>query len=221
MRIRNMGLSIGLLCILMSTGGPALGAPEGEAKAAQVSFATYLDALSRKDGAAAAGVVTSATLEHYGTMRVAALEAAAKEVRRLGVVDQLFVLILRAQIEPKDLQRMSAPQLFAEAVQRGWIDASAVARASLGKIDVRGNLAVAKMVSEGQELPFDWQFVREKGVWKNDLLHVLRFVQSVITQHLKVSRKDEGQFVREAAEGVVGRKLPPTIWDPPGFAGRG
>jgi uncharacterized protein len=218
MRRRSLGFSLVLLGIAITIAGPARAAPDGEAKA---SFATYLDALSRKDGTAAAGVVTAGTLDHYGKMRLAALEAPAKDVRRLGVLDQVFVLMLRAQIDPKDLQRWSAPQLFAEAVQRGWIDASAVARASLGKIAVRGNLAVARMISEGQELPFEWHFAKEKGAWKNDLLHVFRFLQGVITQHLKASGKEETQFVREAVEGAVGRKLPAAIWDPPGAAARG
>jgi hypothetical protein len=219
MNKRKVRFWIGLLGVWMAIAGPVWGA-EDEAKAARGAFEAYLDALSRKNGRAAAGAITSDTLEHYEKLRVAALGARAEEVRRLGLMDQVFLLILRAEVEPKELRRWSAPELFAESVQRGWMDPSAVARASLGKVAVRGNLAAAKMTADGQELPFEWRFEREKGVWKNDLLHVLRFVQAVITQQVKASGKDENQFVREAVEGALGRKVPPTLWDPPASSAR-
>jgi hypothetical protein len=187
-----------------------------DAKATRAAFDKYLDALKRKAGLAAADAVTAETLEYYEKVRISALQSPARDVRTMATADQILILLVRAKVEPKDVQRWNGRQLFAEAIKRGWTEASSFQGASLGTVVVQNDRAVAKLKLNGADLPLEWHFERQDGVWKNDLMPLLRLLQSTLTQQLEGSSADGTQVVHEAVEEVAGRKLPSSIWDPPG-----
>lgn len=213
---RTACLSLGALCALQLFGTAARSAGADVPAAA---FKGYQEALATKDGAAVAAAVTAGTLGYYEKMRVAALEAPAKDVRGLGVMDQIMVITLRAKVEPRDLRRWNASDLLAEAVRRGFMGPSVDPSVSLGKVAVRGPLGVAKVSLAGKTLPFDWHFHQEGGAWKNDLLPFFSFSEAALAKQLKTSGKNITEYVHAVAEAGAGRELPSRIWDPPTFNG--
>lgn len=213
-------LSLGAVFALQMLATDARSAAGADAPAAAAAFKGYLDALAAKDGAAVAAVVTDGTLSYYERMRIAALEAPAKDVRALGVMDQIMVIILRAKVEPRDLRRWNATELLSETVRRGFMGASIDARVSLGKVAVRGPAALAKVSLSGKTLPFVWHFQRERGAWKNDLVPFIKFSESALRKQLQTTGTNVTEYVHAVAEGGAGRQLPPRIWEPPTFEGQ-
>jgi hypothetical protein len=189
--------------------------PEPPTKAARAAFDAYVDALATKNGPAAVKLVTAGTLDYYEKMRVAALQAPAKVVKEMGLTDQIMVVVLRVQMKPEELRALNGEKLFVEAVKRGWIDSSMIAHADLGKLAVRGDVGSGRLTKDGQDLGFDWTLERQGGVWKNDLVHAVQFINVVMKQQLKAAGIDQNQLVLTSAEALAGHKLSASIWDPP------
>lgn len=195
----------------------AWSAQEADSKAALAALKNYIDSLSTKDGQTASKLVSAGSLAFYEKMRVAALEAPAKEVREMTFTRLIFVLLLRIYLEPQQLRDMDGRQLFATAVQRGWIEASLVARASIGKVSVRGDFAVAKLAFDEKNVT-DWTLVRENGAWKNDLLPIMKLADLTVAQQLKAVGKQPTDLAQDSIEALIGKKMPASAWDPPGAA---
>jgi hypothetical protein len=210
------GAAIASLLVLCAG---AARAGEPPTKPARAAFEAYVDALSTKNGAAAAKVVTTSTFDYYERMRVAALEAPAKTVKQMGPADQIMVLALRLQLKPEQLRRMKSKDVFVEAINRGWIDSNMVARASLARLAVRGDVATGVLMKDDQDLHVEWHLTRENGQWKNDLFYLVQLVNMMLSTQSKVAGLDLNQLLQTGVESLVGRKLTPADWDPPASAG--
>src|SRR5262245_18944612 len=81
-------------------------------------FDRYRQALLNEDGRQAVKLVSQSTLDHYEHMRKLALYARAKEVRELGLLGQMFVLLIRHQLTAEELCAMTGAELFVLAIER-------------------------------------------------------------------------------------------------------
>jgi hypothetical protein len=209
--------------ILLVAAALALGSPDGgavpkatspERAAIQSAFKAYQAALLEKNGGRCAALVDSATITYYQRMRDLAVTGRAAEIRKLGLLDKVMIVRVRHQVPLAELKGMDGRGMFAYAVSQGWIG-DKVAKAQIGAIDVNGDLASGAFMVDGQPTPTRIGLRFERGAWRIDVLSLFPAATFLFRQRQKESGMSEDYFVLAAVGALVGKPVPPTIWDPP------
>lgn len=169
-------LTAGLLTVALVAQlapGPVLGdtTPQAEQDIA-TAMASWTAAVVDKHGAELAPLVDSQSLAYYLRIKELALTGAPAEVASLAETDQLQVMFFRLMIEEPRLEKMTAPQLLAFAVDNGFIGMELRRSDTLGQIQLTGDRASGRLYKFGREDRPDryrQYFVREQGIWRVSL----------------------------------------------------
>jgi hypothetical protein len=216
--IRNTINHLALVAFFVSTSHLALSAQgsQSEGELIRQAFLTYKAAILQHQGQSAVPLVNRATLQYYAQMKAIALEGQEKEVRQLTPVNKTMVLILRHRVPVGDLRGMTSEELFIHAVNQGWIGKNSVLDSDIGELRVFGNDASAEYVKGGKPTPLKYRFTKEDGKWKIDLTAVMPMADQAMSMLIKKADLDEDTFIISIIESVSGKKVLPTIWQPPG-----
>lgn len=170
----------------------------------------YIDALRRHDGAAGVRAVSRGTRDHYARMRDLALTAPEAQVRALPLMDRAAVLMYRHRVPPAVLRTLEGDSAFAYTIRDGWVDQTAPREPpAIEELWGKGDRAV---VQGG--LAAGVEFVREDGVWRWDMVPVLRTSGEQFTRQLPAGMTED-DFVYLVLRHATGRAADPTtIWKP-------
>jgi hypothetical protein len=191
-------------------------ASESEEKQIRVAFLTYKGAILEQQGQSAVLVVNRATLQYYAQMKTLALEGHENEVRQLTPMNKLMVLSLRHRVSVDDLRAMTPQEMFIHAVNQGWIGKNSVLDSDIGQLQVFGNDASGEYVRGGKPTPLKFRLTKEEGNWKIDLTALTPPADQAISLLIKKEGLDEDAFIVGLVESVSGKKVSPSIWQPPG-----
>ncbi|SOD50386.1 hypothetical protein [Pseudoxanthomonas wuyuanensis] len=200
-----------LLCTLSAA---AWSAPADE-EAVRAAFQAYKTAVLDRQGVNAADRVTSGTLDAYQRYRELALNGDRATLQALPITDRLQVLIIRHRVPTGQLHAMNGRAVFIYAVDRGWIGRESVVRTSIGEVSVDGDTATAGMRMGQAETPMNFEFQRQQGQWRFDLMPVIRMSESVFAQMAEQHRISENQLVMNLVGAVSGQPVDDSIWDAP------
>jgi hypothetical protein len=189
---------------------------QSELELIRQAFLTYKAAILQQQGQSAVPLVNRATLQYYERMKALALEGQEKEVRRLTPVNKVMVLILRHRVPVDDLRGMTPEEVFIHGVNQGWIGKDSVLDTDIGQPQVFGNDASAEYVKRGKPTPLKFRFTKEDGKWKLDLTALTPIADQAMTMLIKKEGLDEDTFIINIIESISGKKVLPTIWQPPG-----
>ena len=160
---------IKLLILLLLLARPAF-ADAGPAEA----FARYVAALQARDGAAAAALVTAASLAREETLRDLALTAPPDAVAALPMADRIAVLRLRHEFTAEELRPLAGADLLGLAVAEEWTSPKPLAVLTVTGAAVAGDTATLRVERGGEVVPVRLVLRREQGAWKLDLVDLAR-----------------------------------------------
>lgn len=178
------------------------------------SFQNYKSAILDQKGEIATGLVTKRTVDEYQNYVDWALSGDRKTLESLSFINRFQVFLLKHRIPVETLKKLDGRSAFAYAVDRDWIGKNGTIRTTLGKVDVAGNRATAEVLIGGQTAPNRFQFTKENGVWKFDLIQVMRDTDQALKAVARQKGKSEQEFMFSLIETVSGRKVEDTIWTP-------
>jgi hypothetical protein len=112
------------------------------------------------------------------------------------------------------LKKLDGQSAFAYAVDRDWIGKNGVIRTTLGKVDVANNRATAEVLIGGRLAPNRFQFSKESGRWKFDLVQTLRDADQALKATARQLGTTEEKFMFSLIETTSGKKVDKTIWIP-------
>jgi hypothetical protein len=138
------------------------------------AFTAYRQALLAKDGDTAVQHLASTVYGFYDQARRDAVTAAENNVRGQTVAAQLTVFTLRGSLDPNLLRSATPQELVAAAIDAGLVGEQGIQNTQLGEVAVVGDTASAPVLSTGQPSGIRFDFVREEGAWKLDLLPLLQ-----------------------------------------------
>jgi hypothetical protein len=176
------------------------------------TFDRYKDALKERDGEAAAGLISTETLDYYEEMRQVAARAGPAEIRKHSLMNRLLITRMRIGIHLPALRSMTGREVFALGVKEGWSDAENTSRQEFGEIDVVGDFANA---AQTNGVPTSYDFHREQGQWKLDLTAVIASANFAFKQAARESGQSENQFLFTLLESATGRSVTKAIWRKP------
>ncbi|APU16368.1 MULTISPECIES: hypothetical protein [Actinoalloteichus] len=186
--------------------GPASTAPsaptavqvrDGATADVQEAFDIYTEAALARDGERATAVLASPVHRFYDEARHLALSATADELHGLSPTTQITVYVFRAEVDPELLRSGSVTELLTEAFVRGLIGEQAIDSAELGSIEVDGDTASAEVFSDGEEIPYRFQFLREDEVWKVDIGPIVEIADETFTMMAEQQDIPVEQFVED------------------------
>lgn len=179
------------------------------------AYLSYKEAILQQQGQSAVLLVNRATLQYYGRMKSLALKGQEKEVRLLSPMNKIMVLSLRHRIPVDVLRAMTPEEVFAHAVNQGWIGKDSVLDSDIGQLRVFGNDASAEYVKGGKPTPLKYRFTKEDEKWRIDLTALMPVGDQAMSMLIKKEGLDEDTFIISLIESVSGEKVSPSIWQPP------
>lgn len=210
-RLRSLVLIVGVLVSVL----PAHAQPADQAETIRAVFAGYRTALLARDGESAVNLLSQSTIDYYGEMQQLALYGSRETVQSLSLVNQMQVLLLRLRLEPARLKGMSPRQLMVHAVDQGWIGENSVLKTRIGPVSVEGRVAIANAIVDGQTSALTFRFVNEAKGWHLDLVPTVQASNAALQLAAKQRGVSELDFISLLVESAVGRKVGPSVWQPP------
>jgi len=198
-------------------------APEGtntspEAAAVVAAWDGYKEALVDRDGDAAAAIVTPETLSLYDEWRLLALHSTADDLHERAAPARLSALLFRQQVEADRLAEMDGRQLFAAAVDGGWVGSDIPAEVRVTRID--GDQAYVNLIQNGRALPVELPLVRRvEDDWKVDIARLVEITEpqitAVVAQLAQQRGTDEDAALLYIVQSTTGEAASDELWTPP------
>lgn len=173
-------------------------------------FESYREALSGKDGARAAELVSDRTLSYYGNMKQAALHMPADSARKLALQDRLLLLFLRQRLSAEELRERTGREIFVRAVDEGWIGNAQTLE--LYGAHIGEDFAQLEVYDRDGTL-YPLECFKERGEWKLDLMFVSKLAGKGLSQQIGGEQEDERLLT--LVEAASGQKTTADIWEPP------
>ncbi|HYR08969.1 MAG TPA: hypothetical protein VEQ60_14405 [Longimicrobium sp.] len=184
---------------------PPLTGPDAEAVRDVVR--QYQAAIQRRDGAAAARLVSRDTRAYYGRIRDLAVSATEEQVRAAPLMDRITILLYRHRTPPAELRALAADQAFAHTISAGWVTATEGEELASGS-EVFGEGDRAILRYDG-----DTHFVREDGAWRWDMMPLIQAANAEMEEGM-ASREEQDEFAMFVLKQSDGRDPSPDIWQP-------
>lgn len=184
-------------------------------------FNRYKAALLSGDGATAARLVDSETLQYFEEIKGLALDGAEDAVRERPFVDRLLIVTMRHQLPAAELQDMDLEGLLKHAIDAGWIGKQSIMGLGIGEVTVDGDQATAVAVtptqSTGTETSSElrYRFVRDQGEWRFGFRSLVESINQMIAQITKQMGTDQDALIFVLVEQLSGRKVLPEVWSLP------
>lgn len=172
-------------------------------------------AIVARDADAALLRVSSASLEHWATLRELALRGTLDEVEALPPGPRLAVLGVR-HLAPVWLLRDGSPRdLATHAVRAGLADQRAVDRLDLADVAVLDRTrALAQIYAAGFPSGLRIGFVREDEAWRLDLESTLLGVGRIVSQVARTTGLPESRVILNLLEATTGEPVREAVWSP-------
>ena len=186
-----------------------------DAEAVRETFERYRRALVEEDGDAAAGLVSTNTLEAYQRFRDLALTGSAAAVNEVSMVERMQVLLLRHRIEADALESMSGRDAFTHAVDQAWVGSGGIDRLQVHRVSVRGDQATANVGMGRAPSPDLFHFRKEDGAWRFDLMPSLSSAEGALEQMAAARGVEENEFLLGMIGAMSGEPATEALFEPP------
>lgn len=204
-----------VVLIFVSCFGILAQGPQSDEALIRQVFLNYKEAILQQRGETAVSLVNRATLQYYARMKYVALEGEEREVRRLSPMNKIMVVSLRHRVPVESLRAMTPEQLFTHAVEQGWIGKNSVLDSDIRQVQTFRNDASAEHVKGGTPTKLKYRFTKEDGKWKLDLTALTPVADRAMSMLIQKEGVDEDTFIVSLVESVSGKKVSPSIWQPP------
>lgn len=177
-------------------------------------FNRYKKAVLNDRGEEALKCIDQKTRQYYSENIWLIKKGPKDELKKLTLLDQLSILLMRHKASKAEILPMNGDDLFVYGVKNGMIDKNSTAGLQLGTIAVEGDFAQSKIVVKGREAPFGYDFYRENGEWKIDLTSALSVAASAFQSLPAQQNVTENEFLMTLLENAVGKEPDDSVWEP-------
>ena len=188
----------------------------GAEKQVEQTFYTMLRALRKYESGTVLALADQATWSYFSDLKNLALTADREVIEKLKPIDRFQVLALRHIKDRQELTDMTEEGLFKQAVLQGWFFVGYKPEVRIDYIDIMpgGNEAMADIIVNSIIPDERLEFVKEKGLWKMNLLQLLPRQEEKILATLHQKGQSEEEFFWNFLQQETGRAPSPDIWEP-------
>ncbi|MET0298171.1 MAG: hypothetical protein ABW036_00375, partial [Flavitalea sp.] len=154
------------------------------------------------------------TIDYYSRVLELAKTADSAELSSLPILDKFMVLTVKHRTPKEDILRYDGKGLLVYAIKSGMVGKSSVVNNTLGKIDVKGDSALAQLIVSSKPTPLHFTFHKESGNWKVDLTSIFPASSEAFKKVVAQSGKSDAEFFIELLTNLTGTEPGPGIWHP-------
>jgi len=202
------------LLILVCIGLTSSFGQKKDKKLVQETFDGYKNAILEEKGETAATFVDSKTIQYYSDILEKTKSADSTTVSDMGIIDRLMVFSIRYRTPKAQILSFDGKKLLIYAIQEGMIEKNSIQNLTIGKIDIDKKVATGQLISNGQNVPFHFDFYKEKDIWKIDLTSVFGVSQMAFKQMIKSSGIEENVYLLKLLSMISGKEPKNNIWKP-------
>ena len=164
-------------------------------KAIQDVFKNYKTAIVKHQPDSAFSCLSNTSKAFYATILKQSKELDSTTLRQKDFVNQVWVLSTRQQFSAKELEKLTSRQLFAFAFEHHWIHKEDLATFSIATVELQLPFAMAQLKENNVEIPYFFQFRKEKEVWKIELSTLLETANRNIEAIIEEGDADVVDFI--------------------------
>ncbi len=189
---------------------------KNERKLVKQAFQNYKNALLNQDGEEAVRHVSSDTVAFYGKTKNRALNMPENKLKQQEPYEKLMVLMMRLKMSASELSDMEDRDVFAYAVDNGWIGKKGVRNTTLQNVKISNDQATvsATRKSRRRTRKAEFDFVRENGAWKYTLMPKIEDLNKGMRKAIQKNNVDENTYLTGVIQKSTGEKPEPEIWQP-------
>ena len=206
----------GLFCLLIAVtcvhlGG--CGASKDDKSDIVQATKAYQAAIRACDGQTASTYVSNESVEYIGQLQRLALQAGPDEIQGKAFADRAFIAQIRHYLAPNYVSQLSPAQLLMVAVKDKWIGGFIGDVYEVDDFHIDGDRADAAITNMGK-VPYRYRFVKENGVWKQDLTALFEGNTRLIENNVE-TKDEQNAFIMKSLEIQSRKKVSPDIWKKP------
>lgn len=183
--------------------------------AVQAAWDEFKEASLSGKGEIAASRVTESTHDYFTEICNEALKLSRDQMKLLALGRQVTVLGMRVRVPKETLETLTGRELFAYAVDKGWIGKNSATDEGITDIEVIGDSAHANATKAGQRIDQLMHFKKEDGMWRLDMTPMMGLVNMAFDAMQKDSGLGEEEFVSRLIEATTGKRLTDADWNAP------
>ncbi|MCH9649901.1 MAG: hypothetical protein K0U98_16805 [Deltaproteobacteria bacterium] len=181
----------------------------------QEAFRAYQTAVLEDQGSDAAKLVSQGTIAYFEDAREMALYGTLDELESRTFTDRLQIVLLRHRVPLKKLETFSPEEIFAFAVDNGWVGKRSIGTLDVGTVRLEGGAAMGQALRETQPTDLELRFVYEEENWKLDLLPLLAVGNERFSQLAEQQQLTGEELILGIIGNVTGSEVSRSIFDPP------
>ncbi len=202
------------ILLLITMSAPLPPAHADEAAEVSAAFERYRAAILAQDADAAYAMIDRTTRGYYHELLQAVVHARPRDMSQLMIMVKLAIIQSRRDVPAEQLIAFDAEDYFKHSVARGWFSKDTMRAISLVAIEIDGDRARSSVERDGQLVQSGYEFQREDGAWKINLMPALIAGEWAMQQIVAASGKSEDDFIFDLVEAHSGARPDASIWEP-------
>jgi hypothetical protein len=178
------------------------------------TFNAYKDAILHNNGSEAVKQVDRQTIDYYSKVAHWTRHADSLELEALNTFDKFMVLTLRLKASPEEIRGFDGTGLFVYGVDHDLVSKEQAREIELGDITIDDDRAQAVMLLRGEATPMRWDFVKEDGRWKLQMLSIIDQAEPALAAQISQSGMTENEFLLGALRVAYGDTVADGLWRP-------
>lgn len=203
-----------VMLALLAAGSPPASAANPRAEIKR-TYDFYRDAILKDNGKFAVDYVCGPVIDYFGEIQELALYARKDELMAMPLLNQLQALQLRTMVPADELKAMSASDVFAHAVDNGWVLKNSVKQTQLGGIKITKDQAEAVIIRASTPAGGHFHFCKEDDQWKFNLLTVIEHSRHQLEGVARHRGLNGEEMVEQLLAGATGEEVKSKVWKPP------
>ncbi|MCC6370927.1 MAG: hypothetical protein IT236_07985 [Bacteroidia bacterium] len=178
------------------------------------AYDAYKTAILNGDGEGTSKLVSSNTMQYYGTLLDMVLTADSNKLMLEGLLEKFTVLAIRQTVDWGRLRAMSGKELFVYAIENGMIGKDA-AKTSIGNIEYKNdNLVIGEILKDGIPTNVYTDFKREDGKWRVNFQTLLKANEKSLRNMMQQPGLTENECLLAFFKSVFGVAPSREMWLP-------
>jgi len=178
------------------------------------SYNLYKNKVSKGNGVEVVKCVSSNTIRYYSSLLYMVNNADSLKLESADLLVKFSVLAIRHTLNWGMLRAMDGEKLFIYAIENGLIGRE-TSKTEIGAIKFKDdNNASGELVMNGKSTGIFTDFIKENGVWKVDLISLLRANELGLKKMIQQQNKTENQSIMFILKQTFGSEPEHEVWNP-------
>jgi hypothetical protein len=172
-----------------------------------------MECISKGDINNAFNYISASSIRYYDSIADDALYSTFNKINTMPLIDHYLILCSRVDLTCDVFLKMGGKEFIIYAYTKGWLDKN-ISHISLKNITITGDKANAEVFINNNSTGMKFDFDRENGLWKFNILSEMTYRNKVMETHQKNSGISKKLFLFTLVNNQTGKIPDDTVYQP-------